>query len=86
MGVGAFLDTGMFMQALMTGARAHGLDTCPQAAFIDYAPIIREQLGLGDDQVVVCGMALGYADPDEPANRLVTDREPIECFATFHQA
>ncbi len=80
---GAFVESGMFLQALMTAARAHGLDTCPQAAFIEYAPIIRAQLGLGDDQLVVCGMALGYADPDEPANRLVTEREPVASFATF---
>ena len=84
MGQGAFVEIGMLMQALMTAARAHGLDTCPQAAFVQYAPIVRAQLGLADDQLVVCGMALGYADPDEPANQLVTEREPVAGFATFH--
>ncbi len=86
MGYGAFMETGMFLQALMIAARAHGLDTCPQAAFVPYAPIIREQLGLGDDQLVACGMALGYADPDEPANQLVTEREPVSSFTTFLDA
>ena len=86
MGQGAFMDTGMFLQGLMIAARAHGLDTCPQAAFIPYAPIIRAQLGLGYDQLVACGMALGYADPDEPANQLVTERESVASFATFRDA
>ena len=85
MGAGAFIDLGMFMQGVMTAARAHGLDTCPQAAFAGYAALIRRHLGAPDTEMVVCGMALGTADPDEPANRLVTEREPVGAFAVFHE-
>lgn len=83
LGQGMFIDYGMFMANLMTAARARGLDTCPQAAFADFHRTIREVLALPDDELVVCGMALGYADPDAPENRLRTSREAVEGFADF---
>ena len=83
LGKGMFIDYGMFMANLMTAARARGLDTCPQAAFADYHQTIREVLGLPDNELVVCGMALGYADPDAPENRLRTAREPVAAFTDF---
>lgn len=81
---GSWLDYGMFLQTLMVAARGAGLDTCPQAAFANYPGIIRRVLGIGEDQVIVCGMALGYADPDEATNALVSEREPVGGFTTFH--
>ena len=48
--------------------------------------MLRRELAIGNDQMIVCGMALGHADPDEPANRLITEREPVEGFCTFHDA
>ncbi len=83
MGQGAWIDLGMFMQNVMIAARAFGLDTCPQAAFMSYHEIIRSQLGLPDSAMVVCGMALGRADPAEAANKLETVREPLEEFVSF---
>ncbi|MBK1680192.1 nitroreductase [Rhodocyclus tenuis] len=83
LGQGMFIDYGMFIGNLMTAARARGLDTCPQAAFADYHQTIREVLGIGDNELVVCGLALGYADPDAPENHLVTEREPVSAFTSF---
>ena len=81
---GSWLDYGMFLQNLMVAARARGLDTCPQAAFTQFHRIIAEELGLGPQQQLVCGMSLGWADPDAPENSLHTERaEPAE-FTTFH--
>jgi nitroreductase len=74
----------MFLQSLMVAARARGLDTCPQAAFTQYHRLIAEQLGLGAGEMVVCGMALGHADPDAVENTLVTERAPVSEFARFH--
>lgn len=81
---GSWLDYGMFLQSIMISARGHGLDTCPQAAFIHYHRIITEQLRLPDEEMVVCAMSLGYADPDATENRLVTEREPVAGFCHFH--
>jgi len=80
---GSWLDYGMFLQNIMIAARGRGLDTCPQAAFTQFHRIIGEELGLPAGEMVVCGMALGHADPDKVENTLVTEREPVSAFARF---
>jgi len=82
-GVGMFMDIGMFMENVMTAARARGLDTCPQAFFADYPDTVRACLGIPQNEMVVCGMALGYADAGAPINSLRPGREPVEVFADF---
>ncbi|WP_261914597.1 nitroreductase family protein, partial [Salmonella enterica] len=69
---GSWLDYGMFLEAVMVAARARGIDTCPQAAFTQFHRIIAEQLGLTDDEMVVCGMSMGYANRAAIENTLVT--------------
>ena len=83
MAQGSWLDYGMFLQNIMTAARARGLDTCPQAAFTQYHRIISAELDLPANEMVVCGMALGWADPARVENTLVTEREPSHGFARF---
>jgi nitroreductase len=73
----------MFLQNIMVAARARGLDTCPQQAFARFHRVIERELGLPPEEMVVVGMALGYADPDAPENRLATAREPVAAFADF---
>jgi nitroreductase len=80
---GSWLDYGMFLQNIMTAARARGLDTCPQAAFTPYHRIIGEVLQLPPNEMVVCGMSLGYADESKIENSLVTEREPMANFVKF---
>ena len=80
---GSWLDYGMFLQSVMVAARARGLDTCPQAAFTQFHRIISEELQLPPEEMVVCGMALGHADPKAIENTLVTEREPVAGFARF---
>ncbi len=81
---GSWLDYGMFLQNIMVAARGRGLDTCPQAAFTQFHRIISAELRLPAEQMVVCGMALGHADPAAVENTLVTEREPVAGFTTFH--
>ena len=82
---GSWLDYGMFLQTFMVAARGRGLDTCAQAAIANYPTIVRRHLAIPESEKVICGMALGWADPDEPANALVPDREPVEAFTQFHR-
>ncbi len=81
--VGSWLDYGMFLQSVMLAARAKGLDTCPQAAFTQFHQIISDELSLPESDMVVCGMSLGYANPDAIENSLITERESVANFATF---
>ena len=80
---GSWLDYGMFLQNIMTAARARGLDTCAQAAWSHYHKAMRPVLGLAETEIVVCGMALGYADPDAPIDKMTTERAPAREFARF---
>lgn len=79
----AWLDLGMFLQAVMLAATAHGLATCAQQAFARYHRVIRAHLGIPEGELLVCGMSLGLADPAAAENRLVTEREPVAEFASF---
>ena len=81
---GSWLDYGMFLQNIMVAARARGLDTCPQAAFTPFHRLIAEHLRLAADEMVVCGMSLGHADPAAIENSLETERVPPSEFARFH--
>ena len=80
---GSWLDYGMFLQSIMIAARGRGLDTCPQAAFMQFHRIISAHVGAPDNEQVVCGMSLGHADPNAIENSLVTEREPVSGFARF---
>jgi nitroreductase len=80
---GSWLDYGMFLQNIMVAARGRGLDTCPQAAFTQFHRIVAQRLELPANEMLVCGMALGWADPDKIENTLVTAREPVSGFARF---
>lgn len=83
MGTGSRLDYGMFLQNIMVAARARGLDTCAQAAFTQFHRIIESFLALSPQQMVLCGMSLGVADPAAVENTLVSEREPVSAFARF---
>lgn len=80
MGRGSLLDYGMFLQSLMVSARAHGLHTCPQAAWNGFSSIVLPHIGAEADEMLVCGMALGYADQDAVVNTFVTPRVPVSSF------
>lgn len=83
MEIGSWLDLGMFLQNIMIVARAFGLETCPQAAFARYPGAISGLLSIPADRQVICGMALGYADPEAPENRFPVSRVPVADFTRF---
>ncbi|MDP1657489.1 MAG: nitroreductase [Hylemonella sp.] len=80
MGRGSLVDYGMFLENLMLAARARGLHTCPQAAWNGFAKIILPHIGAGPDEMLVCGMALGYADDTDIVNTFHTPRVPVAAF------
>lgn len=83
-GHGSWMDCGMFMQNVMLAARARGLDTCPQAYWVEYEAVVAQEIRWPENQRLVSGIALGYADPAAPENRLVSDRAELEEFVVFH--
>ncbi len=83
MGIGSKMDISMMIQNVMVAAKARGLDTCPQAAWNHFHPIVLEVLDAPEDEELVCTVALGYADPDHIVNTFITPREPVENFTVF---
>lgn len=82
---GSWMDMGMFIQNVMLAARGFGLETCPQAALAEYPDIIRKNLQLPEDQHIVCGMAMGYADWSHPINQYRTQREMVDSFTVWYE-
>jgi len=74
----SWLDCGLFLQSLMLAAQVRGLATCPQVSFVRFQAVIAEQLGLGPDEVVTCGMSCGYEDEQAAVNHLDMPREPLD--------
>jgi nitroreductase len=83
MGRNQWAHLGMFMQTVMLLAVEEGLQTCPQEAWSALHETIAEFLGMPNEQMFYCGMAVGYADLDDPVNRWRTDRAPLEDFVQF---
>lgn len=83
MGRGSLVDYGAFMQNIMVAARGRGLHTCPQAAWNGFAKIIMPHIGAGPEEMLVCGMALGYADEAALVNTFHTPRVPVQDFTTW---
>jgi nitroreductase len=80
---GSWLDYGMFLENIMIAARGRGLDTCAQAAFTQFHTIISDVCQIPANEMIVCGMALGYADRGKVENSLVTERETLANFVRF---
>jgi len=79
----SWLDCGLFLQNIILAAHVRGLATCPQVSFVRYQTLIADRLGLGSDELVACGLSLGYADTQAPVNRLNMPREPLDNVARW---
>jgi nitroreductase len=73
----------MFLQTLLLALTARGLGTCVEVSVAGYPEVVRAQLAVPAELTNLCGLAIGYADPDFAANRLHVKREPIEKIAAF---
>lgn len=82
---GSWIDFGTFLQNIMIAARVRGIDSCAQASWMEYPGVVARELRIPGNEMVVCGMALGYADPDAIENKLQTEREPVLSFVTRHE-
>ncbi len=83
MGRGSLVDYGMFLQNIMLAARARGLHSCPQAAWNGFSKIILPHIGAAENEMLVCGMSLGYADESARVNTFQTERETPASFTTW---
>ena len=83
MGPPQWSDLGMFLQTFMLLAQEAGLATCAQEAWATRPNAVTSFVGAPDEQMLFCGMAIGYANPDAPVNTLKSDRDALATWATF---
>jgi len=83
MGKGCYMDLGMALMALFLAAENMGYGATGIGALANYGDLVHDTLGLDEDQLVVCGIALGRADPDSPVNAFRTERDAAEVYTRF---
>jgi len=82
---GQWSDLGGFLQSIMLLAREYGLHSCAQEAWAPFHEVVRDYLKVPQEEMIFCGMALGYADETAPINSLVSERAPMAEWATFRE-
>ncbi|MEA1989329.1 MAG: nitroreductase [Pseudomonadota bacterium] len=82
---GSYMDYGMFLQNIMLLAEEQGLATCPQGALGEFPSIIKSELGITENKILLGGMALGYADKNHLVNQYRTSRVELEEFCSFYE-
>jgi nitroreductase len=80
---GTFMDVGMFIQSILVGARGEGLHSCGQVAFTKFHTLIAEQLKFKENEMLVCGVSIGYEDTSAPENALRVEKLQYSDFTTF---
>jgi nitroreductase len=81
--LGSWLDLGMFIQNVMIAAGARGLQTCPQETFSKYHALLRNLIPIPPEQMVVCGMSIGFAEDDCLNKGSLMPKAAVQEFAQF---
>ncbi|MGB5548300.1 MAG: nitroreductase [Polyangiales bacterium] len=82
-GIGVALDVGIYVQTLMLAMQSRGIGSCAQAALRAYPDLVAAQLGIPDDEQILCGLSFGYEDATVPANQTRQPRDPISSNVVF---
>jgi nitroreductase len=80
---GSFIDYGIFLQSIMLSSQSHGLSTCSIGFFSEYPDSIRHALQLSPQEIIVCGMSIGYEDVQSKINHFERSRSSVDSFTTF---
>ncbi len=83
LGMADALSVGMYLQTLVLCLTARGIGTCVEVSLAAYPEIIRSELNIPPEFSILCGLAVGYSDPDFPANHLHISRESVEKNVSF---
>ena len=77
------VSVGMYLQTLMLALTARGLGTCVEVSVAGYPDVVRTELKIPAELTIICGLAIGYSDPDFPTNKLRIGRDPVEKHVVF---
>lgn len=79
----SIFDIGMMAQSIMLAAQDQGVDSAPAVNLVVYPDLIRAELVIPDELMIMMGVALGYRDPDDPGLSFRSPRRPLEESATL---
>ncbi|KAF7503392.1 hypothetical protein GJ744_003914 [Endocarpon pusillum] len=79
------MSVGMYLQTLLLALTEHGLGTCVEVSIAGYPEVVRRELEIEDEMLILCGVAIGYADPTFPANKLHVHRNAVEKNVVIHR-
>ena len=74
---------GMFLENLWLSAIDQGLAMCLQESWSIYPKTVKEFIKHPDNEIVWCGIAIGYEDSSKPINQYRTRRENLDSFVSF---
>lgn len=83
MGPPQWSDLGMFLQTFMLLAQESGLDTCAQEAWSIKHDSVSKFVKADPEDILFCGMCIGYKDDTDPVNSLKSERRPLDDWANF---
>lgn len=83
MGHGQWAHMGMYMQTIALLAEERGMATCMQECWARLRNELHDHFGLDENHMVYAGIALGWPDPEAPANRIYADRAPLSEVVEF---
>ena len=83
MGPPQWSDLGMFLQTFMLLAKEAGLDTCAQESWSMKHDSVSQFLAASDNELLFCGIALGYKDEQAKINQFQSDRRPLSEWTKF---
>lgn len=84
LGHAQWADLGGYINALAFLARGYGLDTCPQILWSRQHRVVRAFLQFPPEQILFCGMGVGYGDRSHPVNSFRTKRAELSEFCKFY--
>jgi nitroreductase len=64
------LSVDMYLQTLMLILTELGLGTCVEVSVAGYPDIVRAELNIPPEFTIICGLAVGYPDPDFPDQQI----------------
>jgi nitroreductase len=83
MGHGQWAHLGMLMQSVALAAIEQGVSSCMQEFWARSRESLARHFGLPPEEMIYCGMALGYADDTATVNTLRSERAPLDEIAEF---
>ena len=83
MGPPQWSDLGMFLQTFMLLAKEVGIDTCAQEAWSMKHDSVSKFVKADKNDILFCGMSIGYKDNKAPVNSLKSQRRPLKDWAKF---